>query len=268
MRWFAAILLLFFCGVASADDWDGGNRIKPGETRSYIVEGMGNSEILDARACATTIFNWEQDITGTQTTAEATLQSCAVVDPATVAECDAVTYLIDSEAGMAVSNKPGFFWMQVHIAPTGTAIGRMSAFCSDEFVAKPNFVSKIQLLDDANATAGTTIFPITLPSHYTRGYFVSESTVDSGTPAHIVSVQNSLTTNSWLICTGAIGFLGVDAVMLVGGEGFERTPGTAPQAALGVDIACNRALTKDMDISIFVNAGAMDFDVWFYGIPN
>lgn len=259
LRFWISLLLVLFAAPTLASDWSHNNRIKPGENRSYEFTALDDSAMLDARACATTVFSWDQDITGSQLTGEGTLYSCPQVDSAT-AQCTIVSQLKDYETAMAVSEKPGFFFLDTTTAATGTAISRLTAFCAREFVRSPNYVRKVQLHDAVLGFGPAVEIPFSA-GNFTRGYFVIQTTGTTGGASTVVKIENGATGDEWTMCLSNTITSDTDQIMLFGGEGYE--------SGNGVNTDCNRALSRDLILDINVSVGgSMGVEIWFYGIPH
>ena len=266
LRFWISLLLVLFAAPALAADWSHNNRIKPGENRNYeMAVGAADSSMLDARSCGTTVFSWNQDITGVQATADVVLYSCPKAD-SVVANCRIVQTLTDAETAMAVSEKPGFFFVDVISAPTSTAVARVSAFCTSTFTSKPNYVRRAEIFFNVV----TDVLPLTKPLNqpgFTRGYLILELNSAAGSPLFEVIIRNGVIGDDWEICNSgaaAMALNGDDYVILFGGEGYEQTTST------GVDLDCNRALSTDMEIHVLTPVGSSSGNVrgTFYGIPN
>jgi hypothetical protein len=257
-----AWLIAMFALPAAAADWSHNNRIKPGENRNYEFTVDEDSSMLDARACATTVFFWHQDVTGTQDTGEATLFSCPRIDSVQSA-CKKLMEFNDDESSMAVGDKPGFFYVRTDTAPTGTAVSRVGAFCTDQYVGLPNYIRKVQLLVPTEVVQGAPLVLAVNELGYDKGYFVMETTGVNGGASLSVALRNNDPGNNWNICVFDTVTTNTDEVMIVGGESYELAGGG------GVDTDCNRPLTRDMEINMSVSVGGSIFvALWFYGIPN
>jgi hypothetical protein len=88
-------------------------------------------------------------------------------------------------------------------------------------------------------------------------------------PQVVIDVRNAETGDDWKLCDPPGTLLGDDDyIMLLGGEPFTATQGTAPEIAAGVNFVCNNPMTRDMVLSYQSLVGSTHLRVWFYGVPD
>ena len=137
MRWLAALVVLLFCGAASAGNWEHNNKIQPGENRNYIMPN-GTTEasaMLDARRCGTISFAYERDILGTNNSARASLFHCPKID-SVKADCILAfgdPFIVDMFE-LVSTHRPGFWLVDDITDPAGGAVARMAAYCGSQLI--------------------------------------------------------------------------------------------------------------------------------------
>ena len=135
MRWLAALVVLLFCGAASAGNWEHNNKIQPGENRNYIMPN-GNEEasaMLDARRCGTISFAYERDILGTNNSARASLFHCPKID-SVKADCLLIEAYIADAFEIISTHRPGFWLVDDITEPASGGVARMAAYCGSQLV--------------------------------------------------------------------------------------------------------------------------------------
>jgi hypothetical protein len=264
MRWRIALLGLLLFSSPAAADWEPNNRIKPGESRIYEWQPVVDPSMLDARACATTIWSFEKDTISGSGLARANLYTCPRIDSVVSnLECKVVQRFKDDEFDLAANHKPGFFFLDVRGQSIPPAIAQVSVYCSDKYVAKANYIRKDVLLD-TRAIHPTGIVDVPFnTSPYTKGYFVFHTSDPVGSIFLTLTILSADDGNILCVHPTSIGG-NDDYVMALGGDEFELAGGG------GVDLVCNVPLPGTVIFRyVSFTAGAeADLDVTFYGIPD
>ncbi len=264
-RLWIALLVLLFASSATAADWGTNNRIKPGENRAYNFTTTTDSAMLDARSCGTTVFSWQRDYTGSQETAKASLHSCPTAT-SIIANCETVMDWQEDTNAMNVLYRPGFFLVEATIAPTSTAIARVTAFCAKETVSQENYVQRLELETARLVPVDTPYIRAFNPNGRRVGIFVFDNQLFNNSPVITMDLQSSEFGEVASVCDTADG-PGVNAsedtyFMVVGATNMEQ---------LGqFDQDCNRPMWESMVINYSMTGVGSDatFDLIYYGLPN
>ncbi len=258
------LLVLLFATTASAGDWSPTNRIKPGENRSYQFTTLDDSVMLDARACATSLFSWQQDIAGSNAVAEATLYECPTMT-SVVANCSPVTELVKDVGGMAVLRKPGFYLLDTTTAPTSSGIARMTAFCSKNLATQENFIVRRTYLDQMTITQGSVFAAAFNPGNRTKGFFIVNFQEFTDTPTVLFLIEHQIFDFARNLCVGDNETTEDSRQLLM--MGLTSASGEIDGV---VNKSCPRPLSNNMQIRVSVSGALATAEVTaiWYGHPN